>query len=246
MSNDSALEDALVYGSTGVQASLSTTTTIARTFTFSTQLSLDYRATEGVDGQPVPAATGGAGGMVTMVGMQIAHDTRDAPAAPWYGDYEAVSIGISHPYLGSDYAFATLGVDLRCFLSVAHGHVLAGRLLYRQSFGDAPFYCLPDFGGSAVGRGFQPGRFIGDIALTGQLEYRFPIWAIIGGVLFVDAGQVGNDVAAFTFDGFHVTGGAGIRFAFSATSILAFDFGFNGEPLPDEGYSIVFRYSNAF
>ncbi|MBP1679629.1 MAG: amidohydrolase family protein [Bacteroidetes bacterium] len=246
LGNDSVLGDALVYGSTGVQASVSTTTAFARTFDFSTQFSIDYRATEGMGGQPVPAVTGGDGGIVTMVGMQIAHDGRDAPAAPWYGDYEAVSIGFSHPFLGSDYAFETLGVDLRCFLSIAHGHVVAARVLYRQTFGDAPFYYRPDFGGSVVGRGFQPGRFIGDIALTGQLEYRFPIWTIIGGVLFVDAGQVRDEFPAFTLDGIHLTGGAGIRFAFSETSILAFDLGFTGEPLSDEGYSIVFRYRNAF
>jgi imidazolonepropionase-like amidohydrolase len=246
LSNDSALEDALVYGSTGVQASLTTTTALAKTLALSTQFSVDYRATEGLGGQPVPAATGGDGGLVTMAGIQIAHDTRDAPAAPWCGNFEAVSFGFSHPFIGSAFSFMTLGADLRYFTSVAHGHVVAARLLYRQSFGDAPFSYQPDFGGASVGRGFQPGRFIGNIALTGQLEYRFPIWAIIGGVLFVDAGQVRDDFAAFTSDGFHLTGGAGIRFAFSETSILAFDFGFTGEPLSKEGYAIVFRYRNAF
>jgi imidazolonepropionase-like amidohydrolase len=246
LGNNSVFEDALVYGAAGVQASLSTTTTLVKTLALSTQFSIDYRATERIGGLPLPAATGGSGGMATMVGMQIAHDTRDAPGAPWFGDYEAVSVGFSHPFVGSAFAFETLGVDLRYFFSVAHGHVVAARLLYRQSFGDAPFYYRPDFGGNSVGRGFQPGRFIGNIALTGQLEYRFPLWAIIGGVLFMDAGQVRDEFPAFTVDGFHLTGGAGIRFAFSETSILAFDFGFTGEPLAKEGYSIVFRYSNAF
>jgi imidazolonepropionase-like amidohydrolase len=246
LSNDSALADALIYESTVVQASLSTVTTLAKSLTLSTRLSFDWRSTGESGGQPVPAVTGGDGGIVTMAGLQVAHDTRDAPAAPWYGDYESVSFAFSHPYIGSTFSFATLGVDLRCFLSLARGHVMAGRLLYRHSFGDAPFYCLPDFGGGSIGRGYQPGRFVADIALTGQLEYRFPIWSILGGVLFVDAGQVRDSFPSFTADGFHATGGGGIRFAFSDTSILAFDMGFTGEPLGEEGWSLAFRYSNAF
>jgi hypothetical protein len=39
LSNDSVLEDALVYGTTGIQASLSTMTTLAKTLVFSAQFS---------------------------------------------------------------------------------------------------------------------------------------------------------------------------------------------------------------
>jgi len=76
--------------------------------------------------------------------------------------------------------------------------------------------------------------------------HRFPIWSLIGGDLFVDVGQVRYEYQRFTLDGFHLCGGAGLRFAFSERSILAIDIGFNGEPLSPEGFSIIVRTGHAF
>jgi imidazolonepropionase-like amidohydrolase len=243
LSNEATLADAVEFASNSYQAAVRTATPLSKTFRLGTELSLDYRA---IDGSVLPAVPGADGGLGTLLGVELARDRRDAPGAPWYGDYEAVSLALSTPYLGSDWSFATLALDARLFFSILHNHVIAGRLLYRQCFGEAPFYDRPDFGGNLLGRGFQPGRFIGDIGLAAQLEYRFPIWSILGGVLFVDAGQVQDQFTSFAFDGIHLTGGFGIRLAFSDNSILAFDFGFNGEPFSKEGFTIVFHNGHAF
>ncbi len=58
--------------------------------------------------------------------------------------------------------------------SVREDHELVGGL--QKGFARKSFVISP------LGRGFQPGRFVGDIAVIGQLEYRFPVWTIIDGV----------------------------------------------------------------
>jgi len=153
---------------------------------------------------------------------------------PLVRDYEAVSIGFSHPFLGSAFTFVTLGwtsaasspsptrtslpaTPLPAILRRRPVHLPAGlrRRLGRQ--------------GVPAGQVHRRHRADGPA--------RVPI-SDLGdrrGVLFVDAGQVRDDFSAFTPDGFHFTGGAGIRFAFSDTSILAFDLGFTGEPCRKRG-----------
>ncbi len=82
--------------------------------------------------------------------------------------------------------------------------------------------------------------------MFGQLEYRFPIWSIIGGTLFLDGGQVFTDLRDFAGAGFHLTGGAGVRLAFSDRSMLCVELGFNGEALSQESFAVIVRSGHAF
>jgi len=238
MSNRSMLEDVNPYGCSAVQASVNMSTAILKTLKLDTGFMVDYRQIEAIPGLE--------GGLTTLARLAVAHDTRDSTGEPWYGDYEALSAAFSHPYLGSSRSFALLGVDVRRFVSILPHHILAGRLLYRQSLGEAPFYFRPDLGGNSIGRGFQSSRFIGELGLYGQLEYRFPIWSILGGTLFADFGQVADRFSELSLEGWHPSGGLGLRVTFSEKSILAIDFGFNGEPLAREGWALVFRSCHAF
>jgi enamidase len=245
-SNASSLQDAVRLDWADFKASISTGTTILPMIKFSTTFLLEYSAIGASPGNNLPPATGSAGGLMTLGSVEIAHDSRDSAGAPWFGDFEAITAGISHPSLGSAYDFASFDFDIRYFLSVAHRHVLAARVLLTGTPGEPPFYAMPSFGGAAVGRGFQPDRFVGTIGVFGQIEYRLPIWSIISGDLFADAGQVSSDYRQLRMDSFRLSGGAGLRFAFSERSILALDVGFNDEPLSPEGFAIIVRSGHAF
>jgi imidazolonepropionase-like amidohydrolase len=238
MSNRSSLEEVSLYGCRNVQVSLNLSSALLKTLKLDTGYTVDYRWIEDSPGLE--------GGLTTLARLTVAHDTRDSAGEPWYGEREALSAALSHPYLGSARSFLLLGLDLRRYVSIFRHHVLAGRLLYRQSLGEAPFYFLPDFGGNMIGRGFQASRFIGRLGLYGQLEYRFPIWSILGGTLFMDVGQVADSFSELSLEGWHLSGGLGLRVAFSENAILAMDFGLNGEPLAREGWALVFRSSHAF
>jgi hypothetical protein len=53
-----------------------------------------------------------------------------------------------------------------------------------------PFTDLPRLGGPLLLRGFAPNRFRDRVALAGTVEYRYPIWRLMSGFLFVDVGRV--------------------------------------------------------
>ena len=246
MDRPTRLEDAIRYDWRSLQGAVSTATALAPNLALHASFTLDYTLIEPFQGHSLPAMTADGGGFTTLARVELALDARDAAAAPWSGGYAAAGAGFSNPILGSDFAYGSLDLDLRYFFSLARHHVIASRLLFKACLGEAPFYARPDFGGTVLGRGFQPDRFIGNFGTYGQLEYRFPIWAIVGGDLFLDAGQVFGDLQRFTPGGFRLSGGAGLRFTFSERSILALDVGFNGEPLSGEGFAVVVRSGHAF
>lgn len=62
-------------------------------------------------------------------------------------------------------------------------------------------------------RGYPEGRYRDDIAVQGQLEYRFPIVWRFGGVVFGAAGQVASSIAEIDLSGLPLAGGIGLRFA---------------------------------
>ena len=217
MGDETSLGAAVTYAWTDVHASVTAGTTLLPTLKLNTALTLDYAAIGPYKGRALPSMTGTDGGIMTLARVEVAHDARDLAAAPWSGDYESVAAGFSQPFLGSAYTFETLDLDVRYFLSIAPHHVIAARLLLTQCFGEAPWYARPDFGGIALGRGFQPDRFIGNIGAYGQLEYRFPIWSLIGGDFFVETGQLRDEYQSFTFDGFHLCGGGGAPVRFLRT-----------------------------
>ncbi len=249
--NDTRPADALIYGSRLLEARVGGSTALGHGLRLGTAFLLSGTGCTPLGGDPLPAVTGMGGGLTTALQLEVAHDTRDSPAAPWSGGREALSVLLSGPLLGSSYTFQRVQLDLRRWLSLsppgasAH-HVLAGRLVAAQSFGGAPFPFAPDYGGPTLGRGFPSDRFLGDVGLYAQLEYRFPVWSVLGGVLFADAGQVRGAWRELTLDGFHPCAGAGLRVAFSESSILAADLGFNGDPPAEGGWAFWIRTGHAF
>ena len=134
-------------------------------------------------------------------------------------------------FLGSKNEFERITFDARGYISVLPRNILCARLLYRQAFGEIPYYYLPDFGGPLLGRGYYVSRFIDKTGVYGQTEYRFPICGIMSGVAFYDIGQVQSTPADFRIGNFHHSAGLGPRFSFGSNenSILGMDFGFSNQ-----------------
>ncbi|MFQ5676721.1 MAG: BamA/TamA family outer membrane protein, partial [bacterium] len=75
-----------------------------------------------------------------------------------------------------------------------------------------PFYELSLLGDAANLRGFDQNRFRGRGKVFFNFEYRYPIWDTWDGVIFLDEGQVYDDLDDLALDEFHGAVGAGIRF----------------------------------
>jgi imidazolonepropionase-like amidohydrolase len=230
------------YAATSFKGGISATTNWTKKLKLTYSIIFDQfkiRSDENVLPDTLP---GSSGGHQTILGVSLAWDSRDHQNNPWKGIYLAVSPEVSPSFLSTD-NFQRISLDVRSYISPFHKHIIASRILYRQAFGEVPYYYMPDFGGSFIGRGYYFSRFIDRSGLYGQVEYRYPVWRILSGVAFADIGQVQNRAGLFKFNDFHYTFGFGPRFSFGSNenSIFGLDAGFT-----HEGMMIVFHTGHAF
>jgi hypothetical protein len=104
------LESAITDGRNDFHASISGTTTLVPTLKLNTGILLDSAGIGVYQGQVLPGMTGTGGGLTTLARVELAHDTRDLAEAPWYGDYEALAVGLSNSVFASACTFETLEV----------------------------------------------------------------------------------------------------------------------------------------
>jgi hypothetical protein len=154
---------------------------------------------------------GSEDGSVIGAGLLLTRDTRNNTIFPSGGSYHQVSATLFGGWLGSSYDFGEYVLDLRKYMSPVEGHVLAVRALGQWTSGTAPFDLMPQLGGDVLLRGYYQGRFRDRQLLASQVEYRAPIWWRVGLVGFAGAGQVAPSLGDFTWSGFKVSAGGGVR-----------------------------------
>ncbi|MFQ5652303.1 MAG: BamA/TamA family outer membrane protein [bacterium] len=86
-----------------------------------------------------------------------------------------------------------------------------------------PFYELSLLGDAANLRGFDQNRFRGRGSLLFNFEYRYPIWDTWDAVIFVDEGQVFDDLNDLDIGAFHTAVGAGVRIMTQRGFVLRFE-----------------------
>lgn len=232
LGNDARLDSAVEYRNVIFRELVGAQTRIGGSWKAIGSLSLDQTRVRPYGTDTLPdGLVGRDGGHELMLSLALAHDTRDHQINPWYGHYIGAGVMAAPAVLPTGHAFGRAFAEARGYVSVAHHHVLVGRVLYQQAFGAVPFYYLPEQGGDTLGRGFLPYRFRDRVALIGQLEYRFPVWSFISGAAFVDLGQFCNGPDDFTLAGFHPSIGFGPRFSLgpNESSIVGIDIGFTPE-----------------
>lgn len=148
-----------------------------------------------VEGLLATAAVPGAeGGTSSGVGLVAVLDTRDHLYAPRQGIRGEVRVETFAPALGSDYRFERAAIDVRRFLPVGESGALAARGYAATTWGDAPFYELPQIGAQGLLRGYLEGRFRDRAAAAAEVELRLPLAGRFGAALFAGIGGVGPDL----------------------------------------------------
>jgi len=119
---------------------------------------------------------------------------------------------------GSRYEFNRFRAELNQFIPIpflAKNRRLGIRGVFekidRIGTKQIPFYELSMLGDAANLRGFDQNRFRGRGLLFFNFEYRYPIWDTWDAVIFLDEGQVYDDLSEISFAEFHTAIGAGIR-----------------------------------
>jgi len=114
-------------------------------------------------------------------------DTRDAPVNPSRGLQLLARARLSPSELGGDTRWQSVYLDARWYLPVpGRPDTLAFWAFGWSAYGRTPYLLLPDIGGDAghrSGRGWIEGRHVGRDLIYGEVEYRFRIWELLGGVV---------------------------------------------------------------
>ncbi len=175
------------------------------------------------------------GGNTSGIGPILSWDTRNNAYSPDHGGFAEIQYTWFNKFLGSDFNFTVLSIDLRKFFYLSPRSVLAIQGLSGLTFGNTPFRKLEELGGTDMMRGYYGGRYTDKCLMAYQGEYRRFLFWRIGMVAFAAMGQVASTPGSFELNGFHYTGGGGLRFALSKEEKLNLrvDYG-------------VAKHSNAF
>jgi outer membrane translocation and assembly module TamA len=164
---------------------------------------------------------------VSALQLALRRITTDDLLDPRRGTWLELAVEPAARWLGSDVAYLRATLDARGFLPLGPT-VLAGRAylgtidaLAGTRQGELPVTKLFYAGGSTLmrGYGFQrlglpgaEGKPVGGSSLaTGSLELRFPLWRALGGVTFVEAGELARTAWSWRPSDLLFDAGVGLR-----------------------------------
>jgi outer membrane protein insertion porin family len=200
-------------------------------------------------------------------------DLRDNPLEPHLGIYSELRLAEGTKYAGGSLSYTEVVPEMRAYLPIPYsGFVIAGRFRYGAIFGDVPVSERFFSGGANSQRGFSERRLAptafpapgmdapsepygGAAMVDTSFEVRAQLGTIrkmgVGGVVFLDGGDVTTTPAALDFGNLNWAAGAGLR-VFTVIGAVRFDFGYRlnrtgpMEPEPNSHYAFHLSIGEAF
>lgn len=174
-------------------------------------------------------------GWTNTAGFGIIADDRDSEFNPTEGYRYEAGMAVSDPLLASEYRFATFWGELRNYVEILPGLVLAHKLRGEAVTGSPPFWELSTLGHQAGLRGYHEDRFRGERSILNIFEVRTWLFSILdgqirfGGQLFWDTGRVFTDSDSDEFfnNWKHTFGTGGAISLFNPDFIMTGDLGFS-------------------
>ena len=149
--------------------------------------------------------------------LTLEFDTRNHLGTPTGGWRAAATTRLFFDLGDDDFRFVKVSGEALRFVEIYRQRVLMFRLgatiAEPLGEGSVPFFRLSEIGDEATTlRGFDRGRYRDRHAVFGGVEYRYPIWRVLDGLWFVNAGQVARNLF-HDLDGdlLRVSYGPGIR-----------------------------------
>src|SRR5262245_27313370 len=198
---------------------------------------------------------------VASVAGALTWDLRNPPLDPRSGSLHFISFETASDAFGGDVNFLKARAETSWAFSWLPPTVvaLAARLGLATTYGGTQELPIEDrfyAGGANSVRGYREQR-VGPLASNGDplggnalivlnAEWRFPIWRVLGGAVFVDAGTVTSQVNQLALDTFRVGTGGGLRLN-TPVGPIRVDFGYALTPIPNEGrFQAYFSLGNPF
>jgi outer membrane protein assembly factor BamA len=185
-------------------------------------------------------------GYTNALGPIFVYDILDSRFNPTFGARLEIA-GLYHgPEIGdTPFRFGFYWLDVSAYTPVIERHltlaVHARGECVDAGLARVPFYSLPSLGGADTMRGFYEGRVRDRYSILFQAELRFPIWKVLQGAVFVDAGRVFHRFPRDRsfFSNFLYDGGAGVRFVIHPDIVVRLDFAVSGEQIT---FALAFGY----
>ena len=185
---------------------------------------------------------GTEGGTISNLGLTAFYDSRDNIFFPTEGFYVQASAFSAINFLGSSFSYSKWALDSRYYQKIKGRKILAGNLFLANNGSDAPFFDL-NYIGSRRSRGFDDRRFLDNAELSLALEYRFPIYKRIEGVVFGSTGTVAPDFGSVFSSAYRNAAGGGLRYTINKKegTRIRVDYG-----ITNEGGNFYFTINEAF
>lgn len=150
-------------------------------------------------------------GTTRTIELQHITDTRDNVFNPTTGGRVALA-GEFGGILGGDFRFQKFSIDHQQFMQAGtHGHVWAFHGAYGFGHGELTEFNQFRIGGQSTLRGYRDDQFRGNRMFLATLEYRFPLFKKVQGVVFTDWGGAWN--SSFFPKGGDIYGSVGLGIA---------------------------------
>jgi hypothetical protein len=130
------------------------------------------------------------GGLHAGIGASLDWDTRDSVLFPRRGAFHQISADAYGAMAGSDFSFTRFKLDIRKYLPIQGGHVLALQAYLFSAGGEVPFYDLGLLGGESLMRGYYRGRYRDKGLGLIQAEFRTLVTERIGVVGFAGLADI--------------------------------------------------------
>jgi hypothetical protein len=172
------------------------------------------------------------------ISLNLLYDSRKNSINPEGGsEYCNIVFRQNFGFLGSNENWNSVIVDLRKYIALPHGNVLAfWNYDWLVLSGNPPYLDLPTTEGDTYGnteRGYVQGRFISKKMIDMEGEFRYHILrnGLLGGVVFANAATF-SEIYTGKFEVIEPAAGAGIRLKFNkfskANVCIDYAFGTNG------------------
>lgn len=154
------------------------------------------------------------------IGLHARFDQRNHPGQPTSGGTQKLWASIWRGTgVSEGLSYWKARVDLRQFVHLFRKRTLAVRLTATSlrviddtENAGMPAYLLPTLGGENDLRGYKPNRFQNYSRAVVSLEYRYPIWQLADGFVFIDEGRVFDSFDdSFTWRDWRYSFGFGFR-----------------------------------
>ncbi|MFQ5866100.1 MAG: BamA/TamA family outer membrane protein [bacterium] len=192
---------------------------------------------EGRGGADFPDAIPGSGTTsLFSIGSTLTFNFRNGWPRTLSGTLIRFGFQYNREISGSRFEYNRYTVEVHQFIPIpflAKNRRLGVRAIFekldRLNNKQIPFYELSLLGDAATLRGFDQSRFRGRGSLLFNFEYRYPVWDTWDAVIFLDEGQVYDDLGELDIDDFHWGAGFGLRVMTATGFAFRFEVGFSRE-----------------